>query len=202
MYTLYADAVDAVHSTCDNLLVPVNMRVTCESFLLFFDMHTMWSDQHPKIQSSKKQTNERTNKQRNKETKAHQPLGISWNSSKNVSTMFDNHYTLLLFWLWNKQTFCTLLLRDLRYMVCSRDLDVLRPQRIMGLFVLISHKSMWSESMITWYTLRMASHAPKSYYSPKSHTFAIGMSSLCLADKLLQCRRSIAAFLNFGILKA
>ena len=40
------------------------------------------------------------------------------------------------------------------------------------------------------------------YSPPKSHRFAIGILSRCLADKLLQCRRWIAAFLNFGILKA
>ena len=49
---------------------------------------------------------------------------------KNVSAMFDNH-KLLLFWLWNKQTFHMFSLRDLRFVLWS--LDVLRAQRIMGL---------------------------------------------------------------------
>ena len=29
-------------------------------------------------------------------------------------------------------------LRDLRFVLCSRDLDVLRPQRIIGFFMLIT----------------------------------------------------------------
>ena len=35
-------------------------------------------------------------------------------------------------------------LRDLRFVLCSRDLDALRAQRIMGFF-LITHKSTRSE---------------------------------------------------------
>ena len=41
-------------------------------------------------------------------------------------------------------------LRDLRFVLCSRDLDVLRAQRIMGFFILITHKSPPSENLITW----------------------------------------------------
>ena len=36
-------------------------------------------------------------------------------------------------------------LRDLCFVLCSRDLDVLRAQRIMGIFILITHKSMGFE---------------------------------------------------------
>ena len=36
-------------------------------------------------------------------------------------------------------------LPDLRLVLCSRDLDVLRAQRIMGFFILITHKSTRSE---------------------------------------------------------
>ena len=72
----------------------------------------------PKVQSSKK---------------AHKPLRTSCISSKNVSAMFDNH-TILLFWLQNKQTFHMFSLRDLRFLRCSRDLDELRAQRIIGFF--------------------------------------------------------------------
>ena len=39
-------------------------------------------------------------------------------------------------------------LRDLRFVLCSRDLDVLRAQRIMGFFMLITHKSTRSPSHI------------------------------------------------------
>ena len=31
----------------------------------------------------------------------------------------------------------------LRFFLCSLDLDVLRVQRIMGFFILITHKSVW-----------------------------------------------------------
>ena len=41
-------------------------------------------------------------------------------------------------------------LRDLRFVLCSRDLDVLRAQRIIGFFILITHKSPRSENLITW----------------------------------------------------
>ena len=37
-------------------------------------------------------------------------------------------------------------LRDLRFVRCSRDLDVLRAQRIIGFFILITHKSTRSEN--------------------------------------------------------
>ena len=43
-------------------------------------------------------------------------------------------------------------LRDLRFLLCSRDLDVLRAQRIIGLFIFITHKSTWSGDPITWTT--------------------------------------------------
>ena len=67
----------------------------------------------------------------------------------NVSAMFDNHK--ILFWLLNKQqTFHILSLHNLLIMFCSLDLDVLRVQRIMGSFYLITHKSMGSEHLITW----------------------------------------------------
>ena len=42
-------------------------------------------------------------------------------------------------------------LRDLHFVLCSRDLDVLRAQRIMGFFILITHKSTSSEHPITWH---------------------------------------------------
>ena len=40
-------------------------------------------------------------------------------------------------------------LRDLCFVFCSRDLDVLRTQRIMGFFIFITHKSTRSENAIT-----------------------------------------------------
>ena len=58
------------------------------------------------------------------------------NSSQNVSFMFDNH-TILLFWL--QKTVRLLSLRDLRFLFCSRDLDALYAQMIMGFFSLITH---------------------------------------------------------------
>ena len=39
-------------------------------------------------------------------------------------------------------------LRDLRFLLCSRDLDVLRAQRIICFIVLITHNSMRSENPI------------------------------------------------------
>ena len=42
-------------------------------------------------------------------------------------------------------------LRDLRSVLCSRDLDVLHAQRIMDFFILITLKSMRLENPITWY---------------------------------------------------
>ena len=47
---------------------------------------------------------------------------------------------ILYFWLFNKQTFHMPSLRDLRFVFCSRDLDVRRAQRIIGFFYL-THKS-------------------------------------------------------------
>ena len=73
------------------------------------------------------------------------------NFSKYVSAMFDNR-TILLFWLYNEQTFRMFSLRNLPFLLCSLDLDVLRAQRIIGVFILITHKSTGSQNPITWST--------------------------------------------------
>ena len=49
-------------------------------------------------------------------------------------------------------------LRDLRFVLCSRDLDILRAQRIMGVFILITHKSTRSENTITWWICLFVNH--------------------------------------------
>ena len=41
-------------------------------------------------------------------------------------------------------------LRDLRFVLCSRDLDVLRLQRTMGFFISLTHTSTGSYNPITW----------------------------------------------------
>ena len=41
-------------------------------------------------------------------------------------------------------------LRDLNFLLCSRDLDILCAQRIMGFLFLITHESTRSEIPITW----------------------------------------------------
>ena len=41
-------------------------------------------------------------------------------------------------------------LLDLRFVLCSRDLDVLRAQRIIGFFIVITHNSRRSENPIAW----------------------------------------------------
>ena len=46
-------------------------------------------------------------------------------------------------------------LRDLRFVLCSRDLDVLRAQRIIGFFVLVTHKSKGSEKPTTSLSLSL-----------------------------------------------
>ena len=82
--------------------------------------------------------------------KAHIPLRTSW-TSQNMSAMFDNR-TIFLFWLYNEQTFRMFSLRNLPFLLCSLDLDVLRAQRIIGVFILITHKSTGSQNPITWST--------------------------------------------------
>ena len=42
------------------------------------------------------------------------------------------------------------LFHDLRFVLCSLHLDVVRTQRIMDFFIFITHKSTWSETLITW----------------------------------------------------
>ena len=66
---------------------------------------------------------------------------------KNVFAMFDNH-TILLFRLQNKHTFHVFMLCDLCFVLCSLDLSVLGAQRIMGFFILITHKSLRSKKPI------------------------------------------------------
>ena len=53
----------------------------------------------------------------------------------------------------DKLTFHMFSLCDLRFVLCSRDLDVLRAQRIIGFFILITHKSTRSDNPITWFQL-------------------------------------------------
>ena len=76
--------------------------------------------------------------------KSPQTLAHLVNFSKNMSVMFDNH-TIALFSLENKRTFLILSLCDLRFLLCSLDLDVLGAQRIIGFFILITHKSTRSQ---------------------------------------------------------
>ena len=80
--------------------------------------------------------------------------------SPSVSAMFDKH-TTLLFLLKNKETFHMFLLHDLRFVLCSRDLDVQRAQRIIGFFSLITHKSKrsekWSDHMKVSHTVYRSS---------------------------------------------
>ena len=47
------------------------------------------------------------------------------------------------------------LLCDLRFVLCSLDLDVLRAQRIIAFFILITHKSTRSENLIIWITVML-----------------------------------------------
>ena len=42
---------------------------------------------------------------------------------------------------------------DLCCVLCSRDLDVLRAQRIIGFFLVITHKPTRSEHPLTWYEI-------------------------------------------------
>ena len=53
-------------------------------------------------------------------------------------------------------------LGDLRFVLCSRDLDMLSEQRIMGLFILITHKSTRPDNPIQTYCFRIKSF-PLSY---------------------------------------
>ena len=72
--------------------------------------------------------------------------------------MFYKH-TILSFWLfYNKQTFQMFSL----FMLCPHDVDVQRGQRIMGFFILTTHKSLGSENPITWtkQILHTPSHTP------------------------------------------
>ena len=77
------------------------------------------------------------------------------NFSKNVSAMFYNQ-KILLFWLYNhRQSFAMFLLLDLCFMFCSRDVNVLRAQRIIGFFHLTTHRSPRSENPNTWPSWRL-----------------------------------------------
>ena len=42
-------------------------------------------------------------------------------------------------------------LLDMRLVLCSFYFDVVRAQRIIGFFILITHKSTRAENSITWY---------------------------------------------------
>ena len=49
-----------------------------------------------------------------------------------------------------RQTFHMFSLSDLRFVLCSLDLDVPCAQRIMGFFISITHKSLRSENPLAW----------------------------------------------------
>ena len=96
------------------------------------EKHTTWSEfACPPISIQK----------HNQDEKAHKPL--------RTSAMLKSQ----LFCLRNKLTFHMFSLCDLRFVLCSRDLDVLRAQRIIGFFILITHKSTRSDNPITWFQL-------------------------------------------------
>ena len=50
-------------------------------------------------------------------------------------------------------------LRDLRFLLCSFEPDVLRAQRIMDFFILVTHKSIRSENPVTWWELRVRTNS-------------------------------------------
>ena len=52
----------------------------------------------------------------------------------------------------NKPFIIMFLLRDLFFVLCSRDLDVPRAQRIIGFFILITHNSTRLENPLIWCT--------------------------------------------------
>ena len=66
---------------------------------------------------------------------------------------------------------------DLRFVLCSRDLDVLRAQRIMGFFILITHKSTRSKSPVTWLKLIRVYKTPwKANMQRTFQAFALQLS--------------------------
>ena len=77
--------------------------------------------------------------------KAHKPLRTSWISQTNVSVMFENQKILCFDY---RKTFLPVLVA-LRFMLRSRELHVLRAQRIIG-FYLITHKPTRTENPIAW----------------------------------------------------
>ena len=95
---------------------------------IYIQLHKFTYNQHPKAQSRKK---------------AHKPLPTSWISPKTclpsliITQSFDHRINVFS-------------LRDMRFLLCSLDLDVLRAQRSMGFFILITHKPTRSENPITW----------------------------------------------------
>ena len=141
----------------------------------------MWLEvAHPANQLPK-----RTIKKKSPQTFAH-----LMNFSKNVSAM--NH-AIWLFLLQNKQTLPMFSLRDLRFVLCSLDLDLLWCAKDHGLFILITHKSTRSENPITWLltALKVASlwkiefwgcswDCDRSYYlAVKLGHWHISLSSIC-----------------------
>ena len=46
----------------------------------------------------------------------------------------------------------------LRFVRCSCDLDILRAQRTMGFFTLVTHKPTWSNNLITWLGIGCHTH--------------------------------------------
>ena len=91
--------------------------------------------------------------------------------------MFDNH-TILLFWLQNRPNFSILSLLYLCFFLYSLDLAVLRAQRIIGFFILITHKSTRSENPdhIVYYShlqklamsVTLANFDDKCYVQPRN----------------------------------
>ena len=81
--------------------------------------------------------------------KAHKALCTLCISQSNVSAMFNDNQ-ILLFLLYNKQTFSILSLRDLLFVFSSLEVNILRVQRIISFFVLFTHKSTRWEDPIRW----------------------------------------------------
>ena len=86
-----------------------------------------------------------------------------------------------------KQTFHMFSLLDLRFVFCSRDLDVLRAQRIIAVFIFITHKSTRSAILITCLNFALFISAFLSCYCNVPP---------CTSDKTT-CTAEYACFIEF-----
>ena len=120
--------------------------------------------------------------EKHNQEKTHNPLRTSWISQQMCPPFLMIIQSCYFGYRTNKPFACS---RCVFFLLCSLDLDVLRAQRIIGFFILTTHKSTRSEHPVTWYC-KPADAVPlnqsKTRTSCKSHLLRVLSNSALVKE--------------------